>query len=83
MTIKAKITGRMYDDTISAMIVEVRLKTILQDEFHEMATVQRMGDIVTIVVPGCFSSDDIIGLKETLAAEIELIANVEFVDITT
>lgn len=81
MTITVKVTGRMYDDIISAMVIEARLKTILQDAYHGMAKVRRQGDIVTMMIPGYFGSDDIIGMKETLAAEIELIANVAFMDI--
>lgn len=77
-----KVTGRMYDDFISAMVIEARLKTVLCEVTGGSAAVRRRGNVVTVTIPGRFDSDDIIGLKEVIAAECELIADVAFDGVT-
>lgn len=84
MKITLKVTGQWYDDNITAMLAAERLKTVLRDALDSRITVTRKTNIVTVVLPGDISEENggVIGLKEAIAAEVELIANVEFVEVT-
>lgn len=81
MNIKIKISGRHYNNIITTMIVMERLKTILCDVYTGMK-ISRKDDIITIMLPGEISDENggIIGLKEMISAEFELIANVAFIE---
>ena len=81
MNIKVKISGRHYNNIITTMIVMERLKTILCDICTGMK-ISRKDDIITIMLPEEISDENggIIGLKEMISAEFEMIAKLTFIE---
>lgn len=81
MNIKIKISGRHYDNIITTMIVMERLKTILCDIYTGIK-ISRKEDIITIILTEEISDENggIIGLKEMISAEFEMIAKLTFIE---
>ena len=81
MNIKIKISGRNYNNIITTMIVMERLKTILCDIYIRMK-ISRKEDVITIMLQEEISDENggIIGLKEMISAEFEMIAKLTFIE---
>ena len=79
MKIVMRACGRLYDDNITSMIAEQRLKSLMPD-----AVISRQRENIALTIPNlmCSDSDDILGLIEAIAADFEPIAKIEFVEIT-
>lgn len=81
MRMTIKVVGHLYSGAITAMIAESWIKRLLVERGYrpEEIHMSRCNDVVSVELAD--TGEDVIGLKEYIAAGVEPLTKVEFIEV--